>query len=136
MSGDGYEKYKDDLNKDGTLIYEKELVKPTLKKGQPAYAIPSTRIAEEIGRVIVQNIVMLGFFAAVTKLIPKDQWESAVRDSVPAGTEELNLRAFNAGWDYFEENYGEGEPAKEEKEEDEAEADKAEEEEVAAAGKE
>ena len=30
----------------------------------------------------------------------------AVKDSVPPGTEELNLRAFDAGWDYFEEEYG------------------------------
>ncbi len=115
MSSDGYEKFKDDLNDDGILIYEKDLVKPsTPKKGQTACGIPSTRIAEEIGRVIVQNIVMLGFFAAATTFITKDEWENAVKDSVPAGTEELNLRAFHTGWDYFDENYGEGKTAKEE----------------------
>ena len=107
MSGDGYEKYKDDLNDDGILVYEKDLVEPTPKKGQPVYGITSTRIAEEIGRVIVQNIVLLGFFAAVTALVTKKQWENAVKDSVPAGTEELNLKAFRAGWDYFAEHYGE-----------------------------
>ena len=111
MSGDGYEKYKDDLNDDGILVYEKDLVKPTLKEGQPAYGITSTRIAEEIGRVIVQNIVMLGFFAAVTDLVTKEQWENAIKDSVPAGTEELNLKAFRAGWDYFDEHYDGGKPA-------------------------
>jgi Pyruvate/2-oxoacid:ferredoxin oxidoreductase gamma subunit len=31
----------------------------------------------------------------------------AVQDSVPAGTEELNLRAFDAGWEAFENEYGE-----------------------------
>jgi len=108
MSGDGYEKYKDDLNDDGILVYEKDLVEPTPKKGQPVYGITSTRIAEEIGRVIVQNIVMLGFFAAVTDLVTREQWENAIKDSVPAGTEELNLKAFRAGWDYFSEHYGEG----------------------------
>lgn len=117
MSGDGYEKYKDDLNDDGILVYEKDLVEPTPKKGQPAYGITSTRIAEEIGRVIVQNIVMLGFFAAVTDLVTREQWENAIKDSVPAGTEELNLKAFRAGRDYFAEHYGEGKPAGQETEE-------------------
>jgi hypothetical protein len=36
-----------------------------------------------------------------------------VAESVPAGTETLNLRAFDAGWDYFEENYGDDAPAPE-----------------------
>ena len=115
MSSDGYEKFKDDINEDGMLIYEKDLVNPsTPRKGQTAYGIPSTRIAEEIGRVIVQNIVMLGFFAAATAFITRDEWESAVKDSVPAGTEELNFKAFHSGWDYFEENYGEGKTEEEE----------------------
>jgi hypothetical protein len=63
--------------------------------------------------VIVQNIVLLGFFAAATSFITKEEWETAVKDSVPAGTEELNLMAFHAGWDHFDENYGEGKTAKE-----------------------
>jgi hypothetical protein len=32
----------------------------------------------------------------------------AVAHSVPDGTEELNLRAFDAGWEAFETEYGEG----------------------------
>jgi 2-oxoglutarate ferredoxin oxidoreductase subunit gamma len=106
MSQDGYDKYVDDLEPDGIQIYESDLVEPVVKKDQKAYGIHSTRIAEEIGRVIVQNIVMLGFYAAVTRQVSKEQWIAAVTESVPAGTEQLNLQAFNAGWDHFEENYG------------------------------
>jgi len=107
MSAEGYDKYKDELKDEGTLIYETDLVRqPTLKKGQPSFGVPSTRIAESLGRSIVQNIVMLGFFAAVTKIVPKEAMRDAVKDSVPAGTEELNLRAFDSGWDHFEEEYG------------------------------
>ncbi len=57
----------------------------------------STRIAEGLGRAIVQNIVMLGFFAAVTELVPREAMREAVAKSVPDGTQELNLRAFDAG---------------------------------------
>ena len=66
MSAEGYDKYRDELKDDGTLIYEKDLVRPTIKEGQPSFGVSSTRIAETLGRAIVQNIVMLGFFAAVT----------------------------------------------------------------------
>ena len=106
MSAEGYDKYRDELKDEGTLIYEKDLVKAEPKKGQPAFGVPSTRIAESLGRSIVQNIVMLGFFAAVTKVVSREAMREAVRHSVPRGTEELNLRAFDSGWDYYEEEYG------------------------------
>lgn len=106
MSSEGYDKFRDELKEEGTLVYEKDLVKPDLKKGQPAYGITSTRIAENLGRTIVQNIVMVGFFAAVSGVVTKDEMRSAVEHSVPPGTEELNLRAFDAGWDYFQKEYG------------------------------
>jgi 2-oxoglutarate ferredoxin oxidoreductase subunit gamma len=106
LSADGYEKYRNELADNGVLIHEKELVRPILRDTQRAYACPSTRIAEQLGRKIVQNIVMLGFFAAVTEIVTRDQMRGAVKVSVPAGTEELNLRAFEAGLEYFEQEYG------------------------------
>ena len=106
MSSEGYKKHKDELKSNGTLIYEKDLVHPKLKKGQAAFGVPSTRIAESLGRSIVQNIVMLGFFAAVSKIVPREAMRDAVKGSVPAGTEDLNLKAFDAGYNYYEETYG------------------------------
>jgi 2-oxoglutarate ferredoxin oxidoreductase subunit gamma len=108
MSTEGYDKFRDELKDEGTLVYEQDLVSPNLKEGQPSFGVPSTRIAEELGRSIVQNIVMLGFFAAVTKVVPKETFREAVKESVPAGTEELNLKAFDSGWEYYEQTYGEG----------------------------
>ncbi|MFQ5805360.1 MAG: 2-oxoacid:acceptor oxidoreductase family protein [Phycisphaerae bacterium] len=107
MSAEGYEKYHNELKDGGILIYEKDLVHASFKEGQPAFGIPSTRIAESLGRSIVQNIVMLGLFTAVTRLVSRDQMRSAVKASVPAGTEELNLKAFDAGCAYFDEEYAE-----------------------------
>ena len=106
MSAEGYEKYRDELKDTGTLVYEKDLVHPKFKKGQPSFGVPSIRIAESLGRSIVQNIVMLGFFAAATKVVSREEMRDAVKSSVPAGTEELNLKAFDAGWAYFDEEYG------------------------------
>ncbi len=106
MSGEGYDNYKDELKDKGILIYEKDLVHPTFKKGQKAYGVPSTRIAESLGRIIVQNIVMLGFFAAATEIVSREHMREAVRTSVPPGTEDLNLRAFDAGCEHFDQEYG------------------------------
>jgi 2-oxoglutarate ferredoxin oxidoreductase subunit gamma len=108
MSGEGYDKYRDELKDDGILVYEKDLVQVVEKPGQKSYGVSSTRIAEDLGRAIVQNIVMLGFFAAATRIVPVEKMRQAVEESVPKGTEALNLRAFDAGVAAFEESYAEG----------------------------
>jgi 2-oxoglutarate ferredoxin oxidoreductase subunit gamma len=102
MSTEGYDKYRDELRDDGFLIYEQDLVHPRFKAGQPAFGIPSTRIAESLGRSLVQNIVMVGFLTAVTRIVTRDVMREAVKASVPAGTEELNLEAFDRGFEHAE----------------------------------
>jgi 2-oxoglutarate ferredoxin oxidoreductase subunit gamma len=106
MSAEGYEIHGRELKDDGVLVYEKDLVKPDPKPHQRSYGVSSTRIAEEQGRAIVQNIVMVGFFAAAAKVVPREAMRKAVKASVPAGTEQLNLKAFDAGWAAFETDYG------------------------------
>ena len=110
MSSEGYEKYCDELKDDGILLFERDLVQPTIKDGQKAYGIPSTRIAESLGRTIVQNIVMVGFFGAATDLVTHEALREAVKHSVPAGTEELNLAAFDKGFEHFESSSRENQP--------------------------
>jgi len=86
---------------DALLLYEKDLVKlEGLSCPAKKYGIPATRFAEEIGRKLVLNIVMVGFFGAVTKLIDREALEKAVADSVPPGTEDMNLKAFVRGFEY------------------------------------
>jgi 2-oxoglutarate ferredoxin oxidoreductase subunit gamma len=65
-----------------------------------ALGIPATRFAEELGRRLVLNIVMVGFFAGATGILPHESVEKAVLDSVPKGTESLNLRALGKGYEY------------------------------------
>ena len=101
MSAEGFDKYRQELEPDGVLVYEQDLVQPVVRDGQRAFGAPTTRIAEQLGRAIVQNIVMVGFFGAVTELVPADALREAIRHAVPAGTEELNLAAFEKGFDYY-----------------------------------
>ena len=97
MSGEGYAKYVHELEPGGVLVYESDLVRPDLSRDHRAYGIPSTRIAESLGKRIVQNIVMTGFIAGVAGILPPETMREAVAASVPAGTEDLNLKAFDEG---------------------------------------
>jgi 2-oxoglutarate ferredoxin oxidoreductase subunit gamma len=107
MSSEGYWKYREELKPDGVLLYEKDLVHPEPLPEQRSFGVSSTRIAETLGRTIVQNIVMVGFFTAATGIVTRKQMRDAVLAAVPAGTKELNLEAFDAGWTAFEDAYGE-----------------------------
>jgi 2-oxoglutarate ferredoxin oxidoreductase subunit gamma len=100
MSQDAYNIFEPELDKNGILIIENDLVKPKPDRNIKVFDIPATRFAEEIGRRMVLNIVMVGFFTAVTGLVTEDGARKAVLDLVPKGTEELNLKAFNKGFEY------------------------------------
>lgn len=101
LSKDAYERFGGDLVNGGIMIVEKDLVKvKDVPKNVSVYAVPSTRLAEEMGRKIVMNIITVGFFSAVTGITSQDATRKAVETSVPPGTEELNLRAFETGYEY------------------------------------
>lgn len=101
MSQEAYRRFSPNLHAGGTLVLEEELVKPDKLGGRvQVHKIPATRLAEELGRRLVLNIVMVGFFTAVTALLGPESVKKAVADSVPPGTEALNLTAFDKGYAY------------------------------------
>jgi 2-oxoglutarate ferredoxin oxidoreductase subunit gamma len=71
-----------------------------MPSGIRVYGVPATRLAEELGRKVVLNIVMVGFFGAVTNLLEPDALRKAVADSVPPAMQKLNLQAFDKGFEY------------------------------------
>jgi 2-oxoglutarate ferredoxin oxidoreductase subunit beta len=100
MSQAAYTKYHDKLAEDGLLLVDADLVQLEPDSVQKVIAVPATHIAEEdLGLRIVANIVMLGALTALTDLLSKEAMSQAVLDSVPKGTEDLNERAFNRGYE-------------------------------------
>ena len=102
MSQEAYARFIPELKDGGILIVEQDLVRVSdsdNKKFQ-VYSIPATRIAEVLGKRMVLNSVMVGFFTAVTNLLDPDAVGKAVADSVPASFRELNLKAFEKGLEY------------------------------------
>jgi 2-oxoglutarate ferredoxin oxidoreductase subunit gamma len=57
-------------------------------------------MAKELGRAVVANIIILGFLAAVSNVLSKEPLKNSILDSIPAGTEEFNIKAFDLGYDY------------------------------------
>jgi len=101
MSQEAYSKFVPELKDRGTLLIERDLVRVTdLPKETRVYSVPATRLAEELGKRMVLNIVMVGFFTAVTQLLEADAVRKAVADSVPSSFRDLNLKAFDKGYEY------------------------------------
>ncbi len=98
MSQEAYVKFGSELKDGGIMIVEQDLVRVAdIKKNIQVYSIPATRIAEELGKRMVLNSVMVGFFTAVTQLLEPDAVRKAVADSVPPNFRELNLKALERG---------------------------------------
>ncbi|UCG68873.1 MAG: 2-oxoacid:acceptor oxidoreductase family protein [Thermoplasmata archaeon] len=107
MSQEAYFTYTKQLGKNGILLIDEDLVEMDMKQiGKQKwkiYKIPATRFAEELGKKIVANIVMLGFFTAVTDVVGYEAMKSAILSSVPKGTEKLNEGAYERGYRHGEE---------------------------------
>jgi len=101
MSQEAYAKFAPQLKPGGILIMEQEMVRvDKIPNGARAFGVPATRLAEQLGRKVVLNIVMVGFFTAVTNLLDADAVRKAVEDSVPPAMQKLNLQAFDKGFEY------------------------------------
>jgi 2-oxoglutarate ferredoxin oxidoreductase subunit gamma len=101
MSQAAYTCFTPQLKPGGILITEQEMVRvDKYPNGVRVYGVPATRLAEELGRKVVLNIVMVGFFGAVTNLLEPDALRKAVADSVPPAMQKLNLQAFDKGFEY------------------------------------
>jgi len=99
---EAYELFEPQLRDDGLLLYEEDMVKlrPNQRRTLRTFGIPATRIAEEVGRAMVQNVVMVGFFTAFCDFLTYDAVQKAVLDSTPASTKDLNLAALKRGYEY------------------------------------
>jgi len=101
MSEEAARTYGPNTAEGALVLVNENLVKSVPERdGLRVLHVPATGIAEGLGRVIVANIVMLGFIAATAGVVSFEAMKSAVLHSIPKGTEELNLKALQAGYDH------------------------------------
>ena len=105
VSNEALIKYIVDLKDNGILIVDPgttdvEDVRDFIEEHNiEVYEAPATKTAtDEIGLKIVANIVMVGAITKITKVISKEAAIKAIEASVPKGTEEKNVAAFEAGY--------------------------------------
>ena len=99
MSQAGYDKFAPALEPASILLVDQDLVNPE-QAVCDHFAIPATRMAENLGNKMMANIIMLGFCTAVTGAVTNAAAQAMVRKSVPKGTEDRNIEAFTKGYDY------------------------------------
>ena len=96
LSQAGFDRFGRDVADDGVVLVDEALV-----EAEGVRSVPFTTTAEEVGRKIVANIVMVGYLGALIDVIPHDVIESTVLDNIPVGTEDLNRKAVSAGRDLW-----------------------------------
>ena len=96
LSQEAYTRFRSTLKAGGLVVIDGDLVAP--EPGDVVHSVPATRIAEQLGRRIVANVVILGFYTALSDLIEREAVEQAVRSSVKAKVVALNLEAFARGY--------------------------------------
>jgi 2-oxoisovalerate ferredoxin oxidoreductase beta subunit len=85
----------------GTVVYDSSVISevPALPEGVRACGVPFTRIAVELGKPVVKNVVALGALLEATSLFPKETLLAAIREALQEKGQhiELNERAFELG---------------------------------------
>jgi 2-oxoglutarate ferredoxin oxidoreductase subunit gamma len=101
MSQAAYNDYADDIKQGGLIILDPDMIPTQKDLGKvKIFKVPATKMADQLGRRIVANIVMIGAFVAITKLLDENAVKESIKENIPKGTEELNLAAFEKGYEY------------------------------------
>ena len=91
------------LKSGGTAIFDTTFVSDPPAVGSRVFQLPITSLArEKVGKEIVANIVALGAITVLTGVVSREAVTQAVMGRVPKGTEEINQRALQVGFEAAE----------------------------------
>jgi len=101
LSQEAYSRHVDTLKRGGVLLLDPDLT-PNQKTTPDirVFKVPATKIAEELGKVIVANVVMLGALTSITNVVAVEAIKEAILSNIPKGTEKMNLKAFEKGYEF------------------------------------
>lgn len=100
LTQESVDRYIGDVRDNGLVIVDSDNVSQVPEGTYRVVRVPVTKLArDEIGRVIVANIVALGIIAGVSKIVTVGAMRNAIQARVPKGTEEINMQAFELGLD-------------------------------------
>ncbi|MFC1925141.1 2-oxoacid:acceptor oxidoreductase family protein [Chloroflexota bacterium] len=108
LSQEAYNNFGHDPTGETLIIIDPDLVNADPSQKPTPLSIPANHMAREMGRVVVANIIMLGFLAAVGNVVSPEALRNSILASVPEGTGDFNLKAFDLGYAYGLEHGGRG----------------------------
>ncbi len=99
MSEEAYQLFLPDMSSEGKVLYDPYHITP-LKDLFVHYPIPATQTAlDTFNRAQPANIIMLGAFSGLTRIVSKEAITRAVRENVPERFIDMNLKALSLGFD-------------------------------------
>jgi len=101
MSQESCDRFFPQVKEEGCIVVDVSNVSRV--PSHRALGVPISEIAEQAtGRRITASTVALGLVSGLTGIVSRSALEKAVTDRVPAGTEEVNLKALAAGFEWAE----------------------------------
>lgn len=107
------DKYIDSIKPNGILIMDKSIPNVPVREDITIYLVPIIETAmNSLGYPMVSNVIALGTIYEITKIVSKASLEKAICNRIPRGTEELNIKALEEGYNLIrnhkEECFGHG----------------------------
>ena len=100
MTQEAADRWTASVKEGGIVLYDSTNVTKPLSSAARTYEVPLTGIAQEkLGRTLGANIIALGVICGLTGAVSMDAIGRALVKRVPKGTEELNKRALQAGFE-------------------------------------
>ncbi|UCD16716.1 MAG: 2-oxoacid:acceptor oxidoreductase family protein, partial [Candidatus Zixiibacteriota bacterium] len=98
LTQEAYDKHVKDLSPKGVLVTDAHVRTCDAAGEKKVFSVPFMEIAErECARPAMVNIVALGFFAEMNDVIDKDSIRQSILGRIPKLSEEIYLKAFEAG---------------------------------------
>lgn len=100
LSEEAYSKYIVQTTPDSIILVDSNLVKSADIDNERILGIPATEFAMEMGNKIIANILMLGFFTGISKIVSVEAMKESIKTTVKKAFIDLNLEAFDRGYEY------------------------------------
>lgn len=98
LSQEAYTKFRLGISPDAMILIDQDLVNP--HDGDQIHALPATQLAENLGRRIVANVIMLGYLTALSEIVNAEAMIKALETTLDPKILELNINAFQTGFVY------------------------------------
>ncbi|MGI6226754.1 MAG: 2-oxoacid:acceptor oxidoreductase family protein [Peptococcales bacterium] len=101
MSQEAVIKYGSEIKEGGIIVIDSSMIDNFQNNKAQITEIPITKLAkDEVGKVFTANIIAISALVKITQVVSFDSLKQAVLSRIPKGTEEINTKALELGWQW------------------------------------